>query len=124
MAQSSFTVETNHVYQGNFKKGGSPSVPLMLFECEHRCNLNSQLSRDLHQRLESRHKRANLREATAGYKPCVRHQSTWIIPSLTSWREKYRTMKLNSRKSYHSDLKGTLHIPINRTDLAQYDKEI
>ena len=62
MAQSSFTVETNHVCQLNFKKAGSPSVVLSVNTV---CNLNSQLSRYLHQRLESRHKRANLREAAA-----------------------------------------------------------
>lgn len=47
---------------------------------------NPQLSGNLHQRLESWHKRANLRETTAGYKPSVSHQATRIIWSLTCLR--------------------------------------
>lgn len=47
-----------------------------------------QLSGNLHQRLESWHKRANLRETTAGYKPSVSHQATRIIWSLTCWENK------------------------------------
>ena len=47
---------------------------------------NSQLCGNLHKWFKSRHKRANFREATAGYESRVRHQTTWIVPFLASWK--------------------------------------